>query len=448
MGFSGGGGGVLTNHRHDTGVTNDGGALAANATVFGLSNQSILVSDGSNIQELTIGSDGTNLGVTGGAITWAASVHSILADILVLANSTTIGDYTQPASATCSSEDLASPTVEYDFSSSTGWITSDAAKLNVAGGALQIYTTAGSKDWIYKDITGSVITGDFVIRYSATFTTMGAEALGLQWHGVTDTAGASAADTQDELAIIIYDDNNNFLSSAMNNQAPQAASNQGALSPQINPTTTTYYIELIHDSSDWVTNVYSDTGFSTLLGTRTLADNGVTNLRYFTVQCYTTGADVGYINDLKFWAGVTSINGACSKAVDDDTSTYWTSTSSTNPNIYVDMSSSTTTSNIAIYPNTLTTETEIKIQSSTNATDWTDKRTITYSNLTEAAWNYIRFNLTTAQYWRIYGNSGGAGVLAIDEIKVLDGVSDADVRTLHGHRSISSSDTSLDNAGV
>jgi len=70
MGFSGGGAGVLTNHTHDTAVTNDGGALAANATMFGLTNQSMLVSDGTNIQELSLGSEADILTSTGGAVSW------------------------------------------------------------------------------------------------------------------------------------------------------------------------------------------------------------------------------------------------------------------------------------------------------------------------------------------------------------------------------------------
>jgi len=49
MGFSGGGAGVLTNHTHDSAIPTDGGALAANATQFGLTNGSMLVSDGTNI---------------------------------------------------------------------------------------------------------------------------------------------------------------------------------------------------------------------------------------------------------------------------------------------------------------------------------------------------------------------------------------------------------------
>lgn len=67
MGFSGGGAGVLTNHTHDTAVTNDGGALAANATMFGLSAGSVLFSDGSNIQELGVGSASDVLAVNGAA---------------------------------------------------------------------------------------------------------------------------------------------------------------------------------------------------------------------------------------------------------------------------------------------------------------------------------------------------------------------------------------------
>lgn len=53
MGFSGGGSNVTKPHTHDSSITQDGGALAANVTQFGLASGSILYSDGSNVQELT-----------------------------------------------------------------------------------------------------------------------------------------------------------------------------------------------------------------------------------------------------------------------------------------------------------------------------------------------------------------------------------------------------------
>jgi len=73
MGFSGGGAGVLTNHTHDSAIPTDGGALAANATQFGLTNGSMLVSDGTNIQEIGVGASGYVLGTASGTTpTWEA----------------------------------------------------------------------------------------------------------------------------------------------------------------------------------------------------------------------------------------------------------------------------------------------------------------------------------------------------------------------------------------
>jgi len=68
MGFSGGGSNVTRAHTHDSTVVQDGGALAANVTQFGLSSGSILYSDGSNIQELGVGAGGKVLAVSGSSL--------------------------------------------------------------------------------------------------------------------------------------------------------------------------------------------------------------------------------------------------------------------------------------------------------------------------------------------------------------------------------------------
>jgi len=394
MGFSGGGSNVTRAHTHDSTVVQDGGALAANVTQFGLSNQSMLVSDGSNIQELAVGSEGDNLGVTGGALTWA--VHSIATDEIVMANSTTLGDYTQPAAAVATS---ATGTVVTTANNETGAVNSVA----------QIFVYVGKLTGL---TVGATITS---VQINCALTD------GANWRAgyYTDNAGVPDVLMEDIGEV-------------------------GALSTGFNTANANETQVVPADGIVWVAIQFSTSSAEFVAGG---------NTAYSDPNAYASGMPNPYSSggadkeaDVKI---TTSVGGQpASNAVDDNTATYWESTSETNPAIYVDMTSSTTTSNFAVYPNTLTTETEIKIQSSTNASDWTDKRTITYSNLTEAAWNYIRFNLTTARYWRIYGNSGDAAVLAIDEIKVLDAVSDTDVRTLHGHRPISSSDTSLNNAGV
>jgi len=74
MGFGGGGSNVTKPHTHDSTVVQDGGSLAANVTQFGLTAGSILYSDGSNIQELAVGSASDTLTVNGAATApeWAA----------------------------------------------------------------------------------------------------------------------------------------------------------------------------------------------------------------------------------------------------------------------------------------------------------------------------------------------------------------------------------------
>jgi len=75
MGFSGGGSNITKPHTHDSTIVQDGGSLAANVTQFGLTAGSILYSDGSNIQELGVGSSGDALKVNGAATApeWGSS---------------------------------------------------------------------------------------------------------------------------------------------------------------------------------------------------------------------------------------------------------------------------------------------------------------------------------------------------------------------------------------
>ena len=82
MGFSGGGANVTLAHTHDGTVVQDGGSLAANATQFGLTNGSLLVSDGTNIQEIGVGASGYVLGTaTGTTPTWEASAAAIVMNV-------------------------------------------------------------------------------------------------------------------------------------------------------------------------------------------------------------------------------------------------------------------------------------------------------------------------------------------------------------------------------
>ena len=473
MGFGGGGGGQLTAHTHDPLIHLDGGSLAANATSFSLANQSLLVSDGVNIQELGIGSEGDNLTSLGGALSWEAHVAGdVLASNLVMSNSTTIGDYTQPTASTCSSSIMTAATYTQLYENSAD----PNILLTNASGVSPWYFSVDSvvSDALYFDPRRSAtIYGQSWDLGSTLSETQWTARIELEITSVDnsgDTCRAFFGMCNNSSATGSTDASNYYIGACCTTNA--ALSTWYDLSVKGNSmdvgeastyslTATTLYIEIIRKSSTkysvrWTTN--SDYSGGTINDDQDVgADGGAgsianMNLQYFYVSNINVAGNAdchiqGHIRQVEVWDGASSTQ-PCSNAIDDNVATYWESNSEVNPNIYIDMASATTTSNLALYPNATTTETEIKIQSSTDALAWTDQRTITWSNLSEGAWNYIRFNLVSAQYWRIYGNSGGAGVMAIDEIKVLDAVSDNDVRNLHGHIPISSTDTSLNNAGV
>ena len=101
MSFGGGGGGQLTAHTHDPAIPLDGGSLASNATSFSLANQSLLVSDGVNIQEVTVGANETVLKVSGGAVGWGADTGAAFVQVTKSFTDISGGEiaiYTLPAS--------------------------------------------------------------------------------------------------------------------------------------------------------------------------------------------------------------------------------------------------------------------------------------------------------------------------------------------------------------
>ena len=64
-------------HQH-TLLSSDGGSLQAGATTFSLSDQSLLVSDGSNLTELGVGSDDETLKISSGSVGWSAGASSTM----------------------------------------------------------------------------------------------------------------------------------------------------------------------------------------------------------------------------------------------------------------------------------------------------------------------------------------------------------------------------------
>ena len=126
-------------------------------------------------------------------------------------------------------------------------------------------------------------------------------------------------------------------------------------------------------------------------------------------------------------------------ALSGSTATFWQSTAAANNWLQLDLGSNQDVTAMTIYlDTTATTETQFLLQSSTDAISWTDLRTINVSALTDAAYNYIRFNPQNARYFRIYGNSGSSTIMKINEVALQPLT-----MNLHGHLGIDATDATL-----
>jgi len=156
------------------------------------------------------------------------------------------------------------------------------------------------------------------------------------------------------------------------------------------------------------------------------------------------------IGDYTTPTAVTSSSAASGFALanikDGNTSTVWKTDSENNPFVYADMGAAVNMCALAWYHDSATTEVTIKVQSSTDASNWTDERTITVSNLVASVYNYIRFNTVNARYLRIYG-TGSSKILASAEIKVQK-KTDNELIMSHGHLNISATDTAIELDGT
>ena len=375
----------------------------------------------------------------------------------VVSYSQTIGDYSTPSAAVATSAAIPdpTPTLNTDFSSSTGWTISDSGKITISGGALNITNVSdGSNDSVTYDLTSTSDTL-WVLRFKITLSSrvaLSASTVGLYLGLWSADSATDTGTAQDFIGMLIQAPNGNAVNTFdTDGTAPTGTSVDGTFTTTASDTT--WYVEIIRSSATaYSVSLYSDSAYTTLIETKNSAGlvSTTATLRYLGFKNFlgtdATGSQQFTIDDLIFWnATATLTTFTASKVFDDNTATVCKTTASTNPAIYVDCGgSSLNLLGIAIYLHSSTTETEIAIRASTDTTftSGENTRTITVSNLTAGAWNYIRFNLVNKRYLQIYGNSGTPKVLAIAEIKYLT-KTDSQVLADLGILEISPTDTSL-----
>jgi len=138
-------------------------------------------------------------------------------------------------------------------------------------------------------------------------------------------------------------------------------------------------------------------------------------------------------------------------SIDNDVLTTWQSTSELNPFLRGEFSTiaDKEPSAIAIYVDkSKISSLQFLIQTSLDGVAWTTKRTINITQLTDLAYNFIRFNrdVLPIRYIRLVGNDSVAIQLAINEYKALIPTA-TQWADRQAHKTISPTSTSIGLAG-
>jgi len=166
--------------------------------------------------------------------------------------------------------------------------------------------TNGSTSCYYDLGTSNVSDSSWILRCKVTLSTVGTGD-GLLWVILSNNSSGNQYTAQTFAGTFLYDDGNNTYANSGINVSPASGTNYAATG--ISPSVTTYYIQITRTSTLLTVNYYSNSGFSTLLGTASVTITAsVTGLRYIKFLTGNTGQMIGTIDDIQFWNGVSSVN--------------------------------------------------------------------------------------------------------------------------------------------
>ena len=206
------------------------------------------------------------------------------------------------------------PTYETDFSTSTGWTFKDSAKASISGGSLSFdfEDNSGNDDSCYYDLGSTMSDTKWILRFKINWSTFDDNSR--CWFGLADNTTAQNV-AKDFIGLLThkYLSDVNWESMDKSNASLDFA---GENSSSTNISTgTDYYVQIrITSDTAYDIKVYSDSSYSTLVDTitGTMSANSISGLRY--IMFYnrndhdTAYNQVGTIDDLEFYNGVTTIN--------------------------------------------------------------------------------------------------------------------------------------------
>ena len=162
-------------------------------------------------------------------------------------------------------------------------------------------------------------TSAFVIRFTIKQTGTASGDSPVFWFGCSETgATASNSTATDFIGFSNHVPNGGAVlrpyqsmanDSRLDSSTVQTRLQLGGSDVNLSNNNTLYYYEIVRDGSNFTSNIYSDSGYSTLLATRTNAvPAGGEVLRYFIIANYLQGSGVtGTFGNFKWYNGVTSV---------------------------------------------------------------------------------------------------------------------------------------------
>ena len=236
-------------------------------------------------------------------------------EISALYNSGTGSIVTEAKSATWTMN----PTFEDDTFSS-GWTkTGTLVTANTSTNVLDWDSASSSNQATTYDI-GYALSTKFIFRSkliidTITNTTSDSQQI---YIGLFDAShGTSTSTAQDGFALYIISDtaggNNKQYRIRVEGDGSTGFSNTAGDGGNYTkkPTAETIYVELVRNEDVFTINLYSDSGYSTLIETKSFTETNVTGLQYVGIKNYLSsanGALNGTLDDLEIYNGVTTIN--------------------------------------------------------------------------------------------------------------------------------------------
>jgi len=209
------------------------------------------------------------------------------------------------------------PTYETDFSSSTGWTFKDSAKASISGGSLSFdfEDNSGNDDSCYYDLGSTMSDTKWLLRFKINWTTFDDNSR--CWFGLASNTTAQSV-AKDFIGLLTHkysgtanwesmDKSNASLDFAGENSSSTTISTSTDYWVQIRRLTDTTYDIKVYDDSDYTSSSLVDT----VLGT--MSASSISGLQY--IMFYnrndheTTYNQVGTIDDLSFYNGVTTVSG-------------------------------------------------------------------------------------------------------------------------------------------